>query len=365
MGRYKVCVYAIAKNEAQFVDRWMDSVGEADRVIVLDTGSTDNTVELLRARGAEVTVEEIAPWRFDAARNRSLELVPGDTDICVCVDLDEVFHPGWREALEAVWMPGTTQAEYRYTWNFNPDGSEGVVFWQEKIHSRHGWLWKHPVHETLEWVGEGPGTKAVAAPGIQLDHRADPTKSRASYLPLLELSVQEDPDDDRNAHYLGREYMFRERWGDCISTLTRHLAMPNATWPDERAASMRFIARSYLHLNNADTARDWYLRAIAEAPYLREGYVELAHMLYDLQEWEGVLYFTGCALRITERPATYICEAAPWGSLPHDLRAIAFDRTGRPAEGLKEARRALEMEPDNERLQQNVAYFLLATGGSV
>ena len=70
----KVCVYAICKNEEQFVDRWMDSMGEADQVVVLDTGSTDRTVEKLRARGALVTVEEITPWRFDVARNRSLEL---------------------------------------------------------------------------------------------------------------------------------------------------------------------------------------------------------------------------------------------------------------------------------------------------
>ena len=92
----KVAVYAICKNEEQFVDRWMDSMGEADQVVVLDTGSTDGTVERLRARGAEVTVEQIRPWRFDRARNRSLALVPEDVDICVCTDLDEVFHPSRR-----------------------------------------------------------------------------------------------------------------------------------------------------------------------------------------------------------------------------------------------------------------------------
>ena len=100
MGNCKVCVYAICKNEGQFVQRWMRSMSEADLVVVLDTGSTDDTAELLRQAGAQVTVEKIEPWRFDTARNRSLELVPEDMDICVCTDLDEVFHPGWRERLE-------------------------------------------------------------------------------------------------------------------------------------------------------------------------------------------------------------------------------------------------------------------------
>ena len=95
-----VVVYAIAKNEEKFAKRWMASMGEADRVVVLDTGSTDRTVPLLRELGAEVTAGEIVPWRFDAARNAALELVPEEADICVCTDLDEVFRPGWRKALE-------------------------------------------------------------------------------------------------------------------------------------------------------------------------------------------------------------------------------------------------------------------------
>lgn len=360
----KVVVYAICKNESQFANRWMDSVGEADLVCVLDTGSTDDTVEKLRARGAEVRQEVISPWRFDVARNRSLDMVPEDADICVCVDLDEVFHPGWREKLEQAWFPGAGRATYRYTWSFNADGSEGVVFWYEKAHARHGYRWVHPVHEVLQWTGEGKGGPTVAVEGMQLDHHPDPTKSRGQYLPLLELSVREEPDDDRNVHYLGREYMYRGRWDDCIRTLKGHLAMPTATWKDERAASMRYIARAYWNKGDAAQARDWYLRAITEAPHLREPYTDLATMLYEQGEWEGVLYFTACALAITQRPRSYICEAAAWGSLPHDLRAIALYHTGAREQAVEEARRALELEPGNERLKNNLRLMERAAEGN-
>ena len=44
----KIVVYAICKNEAQFVDRWMNSMSEADQIVVLDTGSDDGTVDQLR-----------------------------------------------------------------------------------------------------------------------------------------------------------------------------------------------------------------------------------------------------------------------------------------------------------------------------
>lgn len=354
MEQYKICVYAICKNEGQFAERWMQSMSEADLVVVLDTGSTDNTVEILRENGAQVTVEQIVPWRFDTARNRSLELVPEDVDICVCTDLDEVFHPGWRERLERAWQIGMGQVSYRYTWSFEPDGSEGYVFWTEKIHARNGYRWTHPVHEVLEWTGEGVRPRIVPVEGIQLDHHPDPTKSRGQYLPLLELSVAEAPEDDRNVHYLGREYMYRQRWDDCIRTLKHHLQMPAATWADERAASMRYIARAYANKGEREQARGWYLRAVAEAPHLRESYTDLASFLYERQEWDGVLWATGCALNIKKRPRTYICEAAAWGSLPWDLRAMAYYHTGRLEQALEAAREAARLAPMEERLAGNV-----------
>ena len=341
----------------------MDSMSEADQVVVLDTGSDDGTVERLRERGAAVTQEAITPWRFDTARNRSLELVPEDADICVCTDLDEVFRPGWRACLERSWTPGVGRVSYRYTWSFNADGSEGVVFWIEKIHARQGYRWVHPVHEVLQWTGAGSEGPMVTAEGIQLNHHPDPTKSREQYLPLLELSVREAPEDDRNVHYLGREYMYRGRWDDCIRTLKGHLALPTATWRDERAASMRYIARAYWSKGDAAQARDWYLRAVTEAPYLREPYTDLALMLYQQQEWEGVLYFTACALSITVRPRSYVCEAAAWGSLPYDLRALAFYHTGDYRQAEQAAERALALEPGSQRLRENLRLIRAATGG--
>ena len=68
-------------------------------------------------------------------------------------------------------------------------------------------------------------------------------------------------------HYLGREYMYYEKWNECIDTLIKHLNLKRATWKDERCASMRFIARSYRHLKRYDEAKMWLEKAIQEAPY--------------------------------------------------------------------------------------------------
>ena len=350
---YKICVYAIAKNEEQFLRRWYASMSEADYIAVLDTGSTDTTVSILNELGVITETEIISPWRFDHARNASMRLIPDDTDICVCVDIDEVFHPGWRKLLEDAWQDGVTRARYRYTWNFNDDGSEGVVFWSDKIHSYGDHIWTHPVHEILQYTGTD-SERFITVPGIQLDHHADNSKSRSQYLSLLELSVEEAPDDDRNMHYLGREYMFYGMWDKCIETLMRHLDMPSAVWADERSASMRFIGKAYAAKGDVLSAKKWYLRAIAEAPYLREPYMYLASLLQSIGDWEGVIYFTRCALDITTRPESYICEAESWGALPYDLASLGYYYTGQFEKSLDMAKKALELMPDDERLQQNV-----------
>jgi len=352
VNRFKITVYAICKDEEQFVDRWMDSMQEADQVVVLDTGSADGTVARLRERGALVEQQIISPWRFDLARNRSLELVPDDTDICVCTDLDEVLQPGWRQRLEEAWVPGTCRASYRYTWSFLPDGGEGVVFWTDKVHANHKFRWIHPVHEVLEYL-EGGSCPMVTVEGMQLDHHPDPSKSRAQYLPLLELAVAERPEDDRNMHYLGREYLFKGRWDDCIQTLKRHLLMPNAQWRDERCASMRYIARAYAQKGEREEAKSWFYRAIAQAPYLREPYMDLAFLLYEEEEWDGVLFLVKETLKITERPRTYICEAAPWGSAPYDLASLACFYTGRYRQSLEWSEQAVRLAPDDQRLLKN------------
>ena len=230
MGRYKICVYAICKNEEQFVDRFVDSVQEADEIYVLDTGSTDHTVDRLKKRGVHVKSQKIQPWRFDVARNLSLELVPKDADICICIDLDEVLLPGWRKKLEELWTDGTNRLRYNYNWSFDCNQKPSVNFYIEKIHSRNDYIWTHPVHEVLVYQKENE--VVITTDEITVNHYPDYKKSRGSYLPLLELSVKENPDDDRNVHYLGREYMYYGRYQESIDMLIRHLNLKTAVWKD-------------------------------------------------------------------------------------------------------------------------------------
>jgi len=350
----KVVVYAISKNEEGFVNRWYESMKEADEIYVLDTGSDDNTVSLLKEKGVNVKVYEIKPWRFDVARNLSLDMVPEDADVCICTDLDEVFVSGWRSELEKVWKDDTNRLRYVYNWKLEGDRPL-VTFYGEKIHSRKNFKWVNPVHEVLSYsLGK---ENILTTDNITINHYPDLNKSRGSYLPLLELSVKENPLNDRNMHYLGREYMYYSRWNDCIDTLIKHLNLPSATWKDERCASMRFIARSYIHLSRFDEAKIWLNKAIKEASYLREPYVEMAFLEYQLGNYMGVINNCLKALTIKENKKTYINEVFCYDNTIYDLLSIAYYNLGLYDIALFYIDKALEYNSNDERLILNREYI--------
>lgn len=352
MSKYKVVVYAISKNEEKFVARWVESMQEADEIVVLDTGSSDKTVERLKELGVTVKEKEIKPFRFDVARNLSLDLVPNDTDICVCTDLDEVFEKGWRKSLEDIWQENTTRLAYNYNWSLDENNKPLVNFYIEKIHSRQNYTWTHPVHEVLTYTGNDKEIK-YTTDLITLNHFPDTTKDRNNYLPLLELSVKEDETDDRNMHYLGREYMYHKEYNKAIDTLIKHLSLKKAVWKDERAASMRFIARCYTELKRYKEARMWYLEAIKEAPYLRDAFVELALLESSLGNYKETEKYCLEALKIKTHPKTYINEQFSFDHTIYDLLAVSYYYLKDYSKSLDYINKALELAPDNKRLQDN------------
>lgn len=343
----KIAIYTIALNERQFVDRWFESAKGADYLLIADTGSTDGTVERARELGINVVDVRISPWRFDDARNAALAALPVDMDMCISLDMDEIITEGWRELLTEAWENrGINRPRYKHVWSHNEDGSNGLEFSYDHIHGRKGFRWRHPVHECI--YSYGIEEKQEWIEGLETHHYPDPTKSRSQYLPLLEMSVKEDPYNDRNAFYYGRELYFYGRYQEAAAELKRHLELPTATWAPERAASMRFIAKSL-----PAEAEEWYRKAIRQAPGRREPFVDLAKLYYDKQDWESCLEACNNAISIQEKPLEYLCEAESWGERPYDYAAIAAYWLGKYSEAYSHVRKAIEINPEDGRLVNN------------
>lgn len=346
----KIAVYTIALNEKQFVKSWFDSAKDADYLLIADTGSTDGTVELAKELGINVCVVSVKPWRFDDARNASLALLPDDIDICIALDMDEVLVEGWREKLEKSCVNGATRIRYKYTWSWQQDGSPGLEYGGDKIHARHGYRWKHPVHEVI--IADRLEEVQVWS-DLEIHHHPDLSKSRSSYLALLELSVKEDPHDDRNAFYYARELLYNGKTNRARKEFERYLSLPTATWKAERSRAYRYLASCH------PAQTEVYLKeAIKEDSTRREPMVDLAMFYYKNEQWQECYRTALDALQIRSKPLDYLCEEFAWNEIPYDLVAISAYHLRLLPTAIKYGKKALAKKPDDQRLQRNLDFYL-------
>lgn len=346
----KIAVYAISKNEEQFVRKFCESAKDADLILIADTGSTDNTCSVAKECGATLHNIFISPWRFDKARDTALALIPADVDVCISLDLDEVLEPEWREEIERVWKPETTRLRYKFDWG------SGIEFFSEKIHHRQGYHWHHPCHE---YPRPDLRTTEVYAHTDKLlvSHHPDPTKSRGQYLDLLKLSIEEDASCPRNAFYYARELTFHGKWHESIAECKRYLALPGATWPNERCYAMRLLGRSHEMLGLIYEGMQWYRRAAAEAPNTCEPWVDLSEAAYRQLDWMDCYAAAKKALSIKDKELVYTCDPAVWGAKPHDLLALAAHHLGLRSEAIEHGTIAVQMAPQDPRLAANLEFY--------
>jgi tetratricopeptide (TPR) repeat protein len=344
--RLKIAVYAISKDEEKHAQRFAQSAKDADLIFVADTGSTDQTVPILQANGVTVGHIYISPWRFDDARNAALAMLPPDIDVCLSMDLDEVLQEGWREEIERVWVEGTTRMQYKFDWGM------GVVFYYQKTHARRGYRWHHPCHEYP--VPDRLPEQWAYSEKLLIVHKPDPDKSRSQYLDLLRVSVEEDPRCPRNAFYYARELSFVGQWEAAIKECERYLALPNATWANERCYAMRVIGKAYQELGDFEKALAWFRRATSEAPATREPWHELAKCCYLTSRWPECFGAALTCLSITQREDVYTVDPAVWGPQPHDFAAIAAWNLKLYDLAKKHAKDALDLAPDDLRLRRNL-----------
>ena len=263
-----ISVYAIAKNEEKHVERWYECMKEADEICVLDTGSTDDTVRLLKEKGVNVSVKKYDDFQFDVARNDARKLVSEKADILFAIDLDETIAPGWRKTLERAWTAaedsGSTPsyAEYRFKTNLE----NGEIAYINKIHSAKDGVWVYGIHEALRFKGK---EHICIEDSFCLEHHPDKGKSRGQYLRMLERAVEREPDSARMRLYYGRELANRGKFDDALREFDKCLQLSLRQLVDidsvQRSVVMYYCAKIYSIKGDVRNAELWCLRSVLQS----------------------------------------------------------------------------------------------------
>lgn len=351
--RLSVCV--IARDEESTIARTLESVKAiADEIVVVDTGSTDATLEAASRYTKKLFTHPRADeWRerpdlfeFHEARNYALDQCMGDW--ILSIDCDEELcaedAPDVRRILEsaaddiALVMPTIVMR--------NGDGTEYQRFLAERL-LRSGARFDGAMHN---WVTLPEGTRKAEAPGIRIDHnravKTDEARTRraeqrvAMAERVFKEKIEADPTDARSLFYLAGTLYDAKRHAEAVEWFGRYFAV--SQWPEERYQAAILCAQSFMALDRRNEIKP-LLSAYYTDNYRR---AEADLMLGEMAEHDGDLeqalhWYRVASLKPPPVDPLFV-EMAAHTYMPHAKLWQVYSRLGQSEHALRHGRLAVE-----------------------
>jgi glycosyltransferase involved in cell wall biosynthesis len=371
MSKPKFSVVVIARNEEKTLPRLCKSLEQffsrGGEMIVLDTGSSDKTVQVAESLGCRVvqksftkefTIDEgsllnskfIAPGEpfivkegdkiFDFSKARNFATLHASNDHIFSPDCDEILTALDLDEIDRQIEAGVDRFEYDFVFSHDNQGRPLIQFMHSKFYNRKVFKWVRVVHEVLEGSGQ---SKYLPASVIKLEHWQNPATNRGQYLTGLAWDCYTDRSSDRNSHYFGRELYFTNRPRSAIKELRRHVAM-NA-WHVERAQSLIFIGKCHEQLGEPDLAAKAYNEAFALDSTRRESLLSLAELYNKLRIYEACAAFANASL-VLDYKGYYCDNMSHYRDVPHRHLYYAYCWMGKIDEARKHWKMAYDFEPE-------------------
>jgi len=266
MTRLTLCL--IAKNEESMLPGCLESVrGVVDEIVLVDTGSTDRTMDLARAAGATVLER---PWDDDFSAPRNLAAEHARGDYILMLDADERLAPGAGKALKAaarrggfhlgmVRLHNATRRDASPAEVVGGAARAGTVMVLPRVFKRaDGLAWRGAIHETVgEWLLRTRGRRVLLDVDlIHLGYTPDMMVARAKQqrnIALLRKRVALDGDDITAHGYLALELLEGGQVEEAAAVVAGAWERLDRQ-PPWRCFSRITAARGLLALRQADAA---------------------------------------------------------------------------------------------------------------
>jgi len=359
--RTRLSLSMIVRDEAEQIEAALASVaGFVDEMVVLDTGSSDDTVAIAERCGAVVAS---MPWPgdFAPARNRALELVRGDW--VLVLDADERLRPEARAPLlELIARPellvitllrqeeGALQSPYSSV---------------SRLFRRHPALrWSRPYHAMVDdsvtdLLQREPHWRIVQCPEAALLHTgyrpellADGRKARL-LRQAMEAELRERPGDPYACAKLGALLVDQGERSAGISLMEKGLDHCPAGADPERFELLLHLAIAHT-ADRPDQTAELYRQALAlplDPRLTLAARLNLASLLLE----EGALEEAASLCRKATEVAPAIAQS--WSQL-----GLVERRRGAIAAAISAYRQALALDPHQASTRQNLAVALLLAG---
>lgn len=254
MATISCCV--IAKNEEKNIERMTKSIeGLFDEYILVDTGSSDKTVELAKKLGWQVHHFE---WISDFAAARNFAFSKATKDFTFWMDLDDVLaNPEGFKSWKEVVMPLYDYHAANYFYAFDGQNRPVCTFVRERVFRREkGFKWKYPIHEGVTPECAGGQASMSFTTAWRIDHLRDAKdleQDRSRNLGIFSVIRERGQMDARMQYYYGKELFENGRAAEAIPELQKALLFKDLEIHD------RIIGTQYLcfaHLSMGDQMKD-------------------------------------------------------------------------------------------------------------
>lgn len=368
--RISLCM--MVKDEERFLSQCLDSARDvADEIIVVDTGSTDRTVEIAESYGAKVYHH---PWENDFSKHRNQSLSYATGDWILIMDADEELEVRTRPLIRPLIRNAGGGVILFNVRSYLEDGayySEGSS--PRLFKNGLGIHYRGRVHNQIIFE-EAPAPSPVVLwhYGYDLDPEKKKNKVERS-LALLRQQAAEWPDDTPTRHHLAMTLMANKQWEEAYQEAARTLEM--ARVKGERSSQLAWTyfvtVTSLIQLKRFEEAD-----AIGQEGVERFDWsIDLHHCLTQINfvkmDYEKVLKYGSAFLDLCERLTTDI-GAFPMFQFETVHRDWVIYRSmgyahlylGRLDQGIEFLEKAVEAVSRHERLQlmEEVGQNLLKIG---
>lgn len=344
----------IVKDEEAHIARCLDSVADlVDEIIIVDTGSTDRTVEIASAYTSKIYFH---PWNDDFSEARNDSFSRATMDYRMWMDADDVLEEEQRAPfleLKRTLPPETDVVMMKYHTAFDEAGSPTFSYFRERwIKNSPQYRWVGPVHEAI------PPRGRVLYSDIALCHKkrkaGDPDRNLRIYERLLSEGKPLEP---RHQYYYGRELYYHQRYEEAADRLERFLDLEEG-WLENKIEACSLCADCYLHLGREAAALNSLLRSMSFDLPRAELCCEIGRYFLERGSYRLAAYWYETALHT---PKNELGEGLVlpdcYDYIPLMQLCVCCDRLGDRAKAKEYNDRAGRCKPYSEAYLYNKKYF--------
>lgn len=267
----RISASLIVKNESEHLRECLDSIKGVDEIVIVDTGSEDDTIEIAKDYTDLVYSGKDYTWKDDFAhsRNQSLDLCTGEW--ILIIDADERLEPDGVIKLRNIIESTNSTGLY-----FNTISESNKLTSHKSIRAfKNGsGRWAGRAHNYL--IGPiSTDTDISIYYGYSKAHFQDPNRT----LRILKKACEDDPNLARERYYLAREYWYRKDYHQAIENWKIYLE--KSTFLSEKADAYLMIARCAWMTNQGSLARNMCLEAIRLNPDFKEALLFMSEIHYE------------------------------------------------------------------------------------